>query len=154
ETLHRRYQHAATLPLLQMIAKNVGIRRARGRFILATNIDILFNDELMRFLKEERLEKGKLYRIDRTDVDADVPVHAPVEEQLAYCRGHQLRINTNYETIPLDGPGRRRARPDDPERARDATTLLPDVDLLDGWYGQQTKFRFPYRLADSGAGLV
>ena len=40
--LHRRYGHAAALPLYQMIAKNVGIRRARGEFILATNIDILF----------------------------------------------------------------------------------------------------------------
>src|SRR5579883_2071122 len=44
--LHRRYEHADALPLYQMIAKNVGIRRARGRFILATNIDILFSDEL------------------------------------------------------------------------------------------------------------
>ena len=29
-----------------MIAKNVGIRRARGEFVLATNIDILFSSEL------------------------------------------------------------------------------------------------------------
>src|ERR1700676_3160448 len=35
--LHRRYRHAAALPLYQMIAKNVGIRRAQGEFILATN---------------------------------------------------------------------------------------------------------------------
>src|ERR1035441_681609 len=44
--VHARYRHAAALPLYQMIAKNVGIRRARGEFILATNIDLLFSHEL------------------------------------------------------------------------------------------------------------
>ncbi len=28
--IHRQFNHAAALPLFQMIAKNVGIRRARG----------------------------------------------------------------------------------------------------------------------------
>src|SRR6266508_1631698 len=45
-----RYDHAKALPLYQMIAKNVGIRRARGRFILATNIDILISSELAVFI--------------------------------------------------------------------------------------------------------
>ena len=47
--IHRRYRFADVLPLYQMIAKNVGVRRARGEFILATNIDILFSDELPIF---------------------------------------------------------------------------------------------------------
>ena len=33
-----------------MIAKNAGIRRARGQFVLATNIDIIFSNELVGFL--------------------------------------------------------------------------------------------------------
>ena len=48
--IHRRYQHSDRLPLFQMIAKNVGIRRARAPFVLATNIDILFSEELIRHL--------------------------------------------------------------------------------------------------------
>ena len=48
--LHGCYAHAEALPLYQMIAKNVGPLRARGEFLLATNIDILFSDELMAFL--------------------------------------------------------------------------------------------------------
>jgi hypothetical protein len=44
--MHDRFEHASKLPLYQMIAKNVGLRRARGRFALATNIDLLFSDEL------------------------------------------------------------------------------------------------------------
>jgi hypothetical protein len=110
--LHRRYAHAEALALYQMIAKNVGIRRARGRFVLATNIDILFSSELAAFFAEQRLEPGRMYRIDRHDAMSDVPVDAPVEEQLAYCRTHLIRINTREGTFsvspdgrPLPGPG-------------------------------------------------
>jgi hypothetical protein len=92
--LHRRYQHSEALPLFQMIAKNVGIRRARGRFVLATCIDLLFSDELVRFLASGALEPGWLYRIDRHDVPADVPADGSIEEQLEYCRRHVIRINT------------------------------------------------------------
>ncbi len=105
--LHQRYLHAEALPLYQMIAKNVGIRRSRGRFILATNIDILFSDELVRFLAEGRLETGCMYRIDRHDVMSDVPVSATVEEQLEYCRSHLLRVNAGEGTFSVTGDGKR-----------------------------------------------
>ena len=48
--LHQALRFSSVLPLFQMIAKNVGIRRARGRFILATNIDIIFSNELVEHL--------------------------------------------------------------------------------------------------------
>lgn len=90
--VHARYHHASALALYQMIAKNVGIRRARGEFILATNIDIVFSDELMEYLAAHRLEKGRTYRIDRSDVMSDVPVNGTIDEQLAYCRSHVIRL--------------------------------------------------------------
>jgi hypothetical protein len=96
--IHQTFSHAGSLPLFQMIGKNVGIRRAKGEFILATNIDVLFSDELIAFVAGKRLEKGKIYRIDRDDVDASVPVDAPVDEQLAYCREHILRKNRRLYT--------------------------------------------------------
>jgi hypothetical protein len=103
--LHHRYQHESALPLYQMIAKNVGIRRSRGRFILATNIDILFSDELMAFLAERRLEPGHMYRIDRHDAMSDVPLEATLDEQLEYCRTHLLRVNAREGTFPLTPDG-------------------------------------------------
>src|SRR5579864_2286230 len=66
--VHQRYKHAESLPLYQMIAKNAGIRRARGRFVLATNIDIIFSDELVRHIARRSLEENRTYRIDRHDV--------------------------------------------------------------------------------------
>ncbi len=128
EQLHRRFQHADVLPLFQMIGKNVGIRRARGKFILATNIDVIFNDELMRFLKEGKLETGKIYRIDRTDVETDVPVDSPIEEQLAYCRTHHLRLNASKGTFPLDSLGVRVVWPNDVSAVADR--IVP----MDGAY--------------------
>jgi hypothetical protein len=111
--LHRRYRFAEALPLYQMIAKNVGIRRARGKFIVASNIDILLSDELVRFLAEHRLETGRMYRIDRHDVMTDVPVDAPVEEQLGFCRSHLLRLNARDGTFYLTPDGQLTVGPDD-----------------------------------------
>ena len=42
------------LPLFQMIGKNVGIRRSRAPFVLATNVDIIFSDALFSFLAETK----------------------------------------------------------------------------------------------------
>jgi len=90
--IHRRFQHWQALPLYQMIAKNVGIRRARGQFILATNIDILFSNELIDFLASGRLTGGRMYRVDRYDVPSDVPGESPLEARLAFCRENVIRI--------------------------------------------------------------
>ncbi len=91
--VHARYPHSGVIPLYQMIGKNVGIRRARGQFVLATNIDILFSDELAEYLAARRLEPGRMYRIDRHDAMSDVPVDDLVEEQLAWCGTHLIRVN-------------------------------------------------------------
>jgi hypothetical protein len=90
-----------------MIAKNVGIRRARGRFILATNIDILFSNELAAYLGAQELRQDRMYRMDRCDVMNDVPADAPLDEQLNYCRSHLLRMNRRegaFEVKPDGGP--------------------------------------------------
>ncbi|MFB3786090.1 MAG: hypothetical protein ACE15F_06935 [bacterium] len=90
--VHRRIPHAENLPLFQMIAKNVGIRRAQGEFVLATNIDLLFSDELMDFFARRKLESGKYYRINRYDVRPDIPRDAPLDEQFTYCRQNIIRV--------------------------------------------------------------
>src|SRR5664280_188812 len=82
--VHARYRDAAALPMCQTIAKNAGIRRARGEFILATNIDTVFSDELVQFLASRRLERGRMYRIDRHDVMSGVPLDGTLDEQRAY----------------------------------------------------------------------
>ncbi len=100
-SLHRRLAHSDNLPLFQMIAKNAGIRRSHGDFVLATNIDILFNDELMAYLTNGSMSEDCFYRIDRCDIPSDVPPDATIEEQLAYCDDHLMRINARNGSLDL-----------------------------------------------------
>jgi hypothetical protein len=125
--LHRRYVHAEALPLYQMMAKNAGIRRARGRFVLATNIDIIFSDELVGFLAERKLEPGRMYRIDRHDVMPQVPIDG-IEEQLAYCRTHLIRINAREGTFNLTPQGRRALS------ANDIAAIDSGITFGRGWF--------------------
>ena len=73
--VHHTLANSARLPMYQMIAKNAGIRRAGGPYVLATNIDILLSDELFDYLKAG-LKPNTMYRVDRLDVVA--PLEAPV----------------------------------------------------------------------------
>jgi hypothetical protein len=101
EFMHRRLANSARLPLFQMIAKNVGIRRARGDFVLATNIDVLFSDRLMSFLSSVSLDPHRLYRLDRYDAATAVPAEASVQEQLAWCEQNLVRICRRGGTLDL-----------------------------------------------------
>src|SRR4029078_6772205 len=87
--IHDGLRYADVLPLFQMIAKNAGIRRARGRFVLATNIDIIFSRELVKFIASGQLQPGFMYRVDRHDIQSAFPVYASLDEQMKYCEEHK-----------------------------------------------------------------
>lgn len=94
--VHKKFQNSEKLSLFQMIGKNVGIRRAKGQYILATNIDIIFSAELICFLAKKQLEPGVFYRVDRIDVESNIPVGKSLDEKLEFCRSHVIRINSKY----------------------------------------------------------
>lgn len=146
--VHDGLPNAATIPLHQMIAKNVGIRRARGQFVLATNLDIIFSAELMRFLGERRLERGKMYRVDRIDVASYIPAGATVDQLLAFCESHRLRIVAREGVMQLSGNGRR---------------ALEDQDIVEpgegiwfgtGWHAIEKSDQRPYRWMEPEAEIV
>lgn len=124
ESIHRRFAADAPLPLFQMIGKNVGIRNARGEYVLATNIDILFSDPLMSWIASRPLASGKLYRLDRYDVPGDIPEGTAREELLSWCAENAFRIHkrdglylrSDAET-KVEGSGFRLERPALPVRA-------------------------------------
>jgi hypothetical protein len=99
--LHSRLDHSDRLPLFQMIAKNVGIRRAESPFVLATNVDLLFSDGLMRFLARRKLDPAKVYRVDRFDISEAIDPEWPVEQQLEYCRANVIRINRRNGSLDV-----------------------------------------------------
>ena len=102
--IHRQYKTAAAIPLYQMIAKNVGIRRAKGEFILCTNIDILFTDELFIAFSKKQLQKEHFYRANRCDIPNNVLNVNGVNNQLDYAQKNvikRLGKTRNQETLVL-----------------------------------------------------
>jgi hypothetical protein len=57
------------LEYLEFPAKNVGIRRARGEFILTSNCDVFFGRHIIDVLAQRALESRVLYRAPRHDID-------------------------------------------------------------------------------------
>lgn len=96
--VHAKLDNADKIHLFQMIAKNVGIRRAKGQFVLATNIDVLFSDSLMKFIKA-KLRPGILYRVDRLDIPEQLPETTCFDEILRFCASNFFRINSKQGTI-------------------------------------------------------
>jgi hypothetical protein len=70
------YQAALTqnprVPYLEYVAKNVGIRRAAGPFVLVTNADILLGREVVDVLARKDLAPGTMYRAPRYDIKLNV----------------------------------------------------------------------------------
>lgn len=85
EELHRGFEFSERLPLFQMIAKNVGIRRAKAPFVLCTNIDLLFSDKLMEFLAAKKLQEGHYYRANRCDIPKEIDENKPMDDLLQWA---------------------------------------------------------------------
>jgi hypothetical protein len=92
EQVHRALPNAGKMPMFEYIAKNVGIRRAKGEYILASNPDIVFSQELFQYLASHRLRGDAFYRVDRFDVNRTVPLALSVERQLRFCSTHAFLI--------------------------------------------------------------
>lgn len=91
--LHATLRHSEKLAMFQMIAKNVGIRRAKGAYIAATNIDIVFSDELFASLRRDALRPGALYRSDRWDIPNEIQLETDFDRLLARARAETIRRN-------------------------------------------------------------
>jgi hypothetical protein len=102
---HMKLLPEGGIPMMQMIAKNVGIRRALGDNVLATNIDIMLAPELFD-LATTKIGEGLVWRADRHDVvfpfADDVQT---VEEALAFCESHPIRFERR-DGIYYPGHGR------------------------------------------------
>ncbi|MDA9121139.1 hypothetical protein N9J52_03795 [Flavobacteriales bacterium] len=60
------------VPVLEYVAKNVGIRRAKGDYLLLMNPDILVPSSIYQYLAERKLNESSFYRVDRVDYRADM----------------------------------------------------------------------------------
>jgi hypothetical protein len=105
--IHRRFPNADRIPIFEYLAKNVGLRRARGQFLLATNPDLFYSAALVTFLARRSLAEGRFYRVDRSDLDAMIPSGASVDAQLRFCHRHVAQVHAYFGSFP---PRRRAPR--------------------------------------------
>lgn len=99
--IHKTILNSDKIPIFEYIAKNVGIRRSRGKFILITNPDILFSPELIQFLSIKKLNEMSFYRVDRYDVDSLIPLEMPVDNKIAFAKTHAFKLQALAYTVPL-----------------------------------------------------
>ena len=91
--IHQKMAFSQQIPLFQMIAKNVGIRRAKANFVLCTNVDIIFSDEIFERLSKRDLLEGHFYRANRCDIPNSIMEEWPVDKQLEFCKNNIKKRN-------------------------------------------------------------
>ncbi|MBE15873.1 MAG: hypothetical protein CL867_06455 [Cytophagaceae bacterium] len=90
-SIHKTLKFSEHLPIYQMIAKNVGIRRAAAPYVLCTNVDLLFSDALMKLLAARVLKKNHFYRANRCDIPNTIDQEADVSAQLRFAASHTTK---------------------------------------------------------------
>jgi hypothetical protein len=75
ESIHMSLPNSDKMPIFEYIAKNVGIRRAKGKHIVATNPDIIFCSSMVTYLSSDsNLDSQMFYRANRYDVAKEIPL--------------------------------------------------------------------------------
>lgn len=104
--VHHSLPNSNRMPIFEYIAKNVGIRRALGEYVLVTNPDIIFSESLMGYLANRELNTGCFYRVDRYDVGKSVPLGITPDRQLNFCARHVFQVHRANGTVPATLGGR------------------------------------------------
>ena len=138
--VHDRLPNAQQVPFMNTRARNVGVRRARGTYILVTGADVVPNRNLMQVLAGGSFSERAFYRIDRRDLSRDLPARWPPLWQLALCRWQDVTVHTYYGSIrerrqwhPLAWPETRRRHEavlQEYQRHRDYPTYLGPTDAF------------------------
>eukprot|EP00927_Polykrikos_kofoidii_P047224 TRINITY_DN41323_c0_g1_i1.p1 TRINITY_DN41323_c0_g1~~TRINITY_DN41323_c0_g1_i1.p1 ORF type:complete len:645 (-),score=101.20 TRINITY_DN41323_c0_g1_i1:431-2365(-) len=71
--VHMKIPHHKAHPIFEHTAENVAFRRARGRFILKTNMDNILSPDTVRFIQRRQLMEDAVYRATYLEYDVDQP---------------------------------------------------------------------------------
>jgi len=77
--VHMSMPHHKAHPLFEHTAENVAFRRARGRFILKTNIDNIMSWDTVLFLARRELREDAVYRATYAEFDFTEEALGPTE---------------------------------------------------------------------------
>jgi hypothetical protein len=86
--IHHSLENSEELPLFEYVAKNVGIRRSNGEFVLSTNPDNIFAEALFEYFSDPGLDPEAYYRIDRYNLDVLVDLEDTPDEWEQFALEH------------------------------------------------------------------
>ena len=117
-TYHEAYSLNPKLQFQEFIAKNVGIRRCRGEYILTTNTDIYLSRGVLDVLERRALEPQVLYRSIRVDLKDNIDCQrmewSVLEDERNYDMVNEIRpplyTNASGDFLLLDAASYRRLR--------------------------------------------
>lgn len=89
---HDAFSQNPRIQFHEFIAKNVGIRRAQGSYVLTTNTDIFLTRDTVAFIAQRVLRPMVLYRATRIDLKSNLDPSAIDETVLLDGRNHE-RVN-------------------------------------------------------------
>jgi len=100
--VHDRLENSQIMDFFQMIAKNVGIRRAEGEWVLSTNPDLVIPKRVFEHvadLESDRVRLSAFYRVLRQDTEpGDLPVD--MDEAVKWCEEHCTTLGaTTWEGL-------------------------------------------------------
>lgn len=93
---HRQFLHHEVRPLVTAAAVNIGIRRAKGAFILPRASDVFYSNELVSYLAEKKLSTKTRYRANRCNISNEIlgSQYDTLTKQLDFCRNHIINEYT------------------------------------------------------------
>ncbi len=111
ENIHKSFAEESKLQLFEYLGKSTGIRRAGGEFIVITNPDIIFSEEIIELFSKKRLMQNCVYRVNRYDLSIDLPKNLRPEKFMNFCEknwekrqsplfGHSLRGLRGISYLP------------------------------------------------------
>lgn len=101
-SFHQTLPDHEKVTVCEFIGKNIGMRRAQGEWIVATNPDVLYGNDLFDFFASDKLDKQSFYRVNRKDMAMNhVEPRLSAEEVLASAEKDAIKIMYNNRTTYL-----------------------------------------------------
>jgi hypothetical protein len=97
DEIHKTFPNSERMPMFEYLAKNAGIRRARGDFVIVTNPDLIYSKRLISHLASKRLSEKRFYRMDRYDFTGRVPSTLDVDVVMSFAKRGVFQVHVRQE---------------------------------------------------------
>ena len=96
---HKKFKHNEVTPINGNVGANVGFRRARGKFNVLRNSDIIYSNELFAFIAQKKLNKNILYTCQCPYINEKILDYPDwtTNQKIDYCNNNVIFKNKNLK---------------------------------------------------------